>query len=170
MQIFLPRNAISQQRNTLRDWRPSMAACPCLLDDGDTGIEIVYSEEKNILYWADQSSQGRTKNSCTGTPSPTNQPRKDPFSFALFESPFTSVSVSTGGINRGNFDESQRLLSAGLSQKNVDLSQIIDSVPQGQPMDLFPAAESRVEGVSLPFYLCLYLNLCFLFCFLNVCL
>ncbi len=34
---------------------------------------------KNILSWADWSSQGRTKISCTGTMSPTNQPRKDPF-------------------------------------------------------------------------------------------
>jgi hypothetical protein len=26
---------------------------PCLLGDGDKGIEIVYGEEKNILYLAD---------------------------------------------------------------------------------------------------------------------
>jgi hypothetical protein len=29
--------------------------------------------------WADQSGQGRTKVSCTGTAGPTNQPRKDQF-------------------------------------------------------------------------------------------
>jgi hypothetical protein len=45
---------------------------------GRCEIEIVYVQEKNILYWADQSSQGRTKISCTATMSPTNQPRKDP--------------------------------------------------------------------------------------------
>jgi hypothetical protein len=32
-------------------------------------------------------------------------------------------------------------------------------------MDFFPMG---VEGVSLPFYLYIYLNLCFLLCFLNV--
>jgi hypothetical protein len=52
---------------------------PSLLGDGDKGIEKVYGEEKNILYWADESSQGRTKISCTGTTSPTNQPSKGPF-------------------------------------------------------------------------------------------
>jgi hypothetical protein len=26
---------------------------PRLLGDGDKGIEIVYGEEKNVLYWAD---------------------------------------------------------------------------------------------------------------------
>jgi hypothetical protein len=31
------------------------------------------------LYWADQSSQGRIKVSCTGMTSPTRQPKKDPF-------------------------------------------------------------------------------------------
>jgi hypothetical protein len=31
------------------------------------------------MYWADQSFQWRIKVSCTGTTSPTNQPRKDPF-------------------------------------------------------------------------------------------
>ncbi len=36
-----------------------------------------------MLHWADQSSQkkGRIKISCTGTMSPTNQPRKDLFHF-----------------------------------------------------------------------------------------
>ncbi len=41
--------------------------------------EKVCDEDNNILYWADYSSQGRTKNFWTGTTSPTNQPRKDPF-------------------------------------------------------------------------------------------
>ncbi len=48
-----------------------------LLGDGDKLIEIVYGEEKYILYCADQSSQGKTKISCTGTMSPTNQLMKD---------------------------------------------------------------------------------------------
>ncbi len=49
-----------------------------MLGDEDTSIEIVYGEEKNILYWADQSSRGIKKISCTGTTSPTNQTKKDP--------------------------------------------------------------------------------------------
>jgi hypothetical protein len=48
-----------------------------LLGDGDKGIEILYGEEKNILYWAVSSSPGRTKISCTSMKSPTNQTRKD---------------------------------------------------------------------------------------------
>ncbi len=39
----------------------------------------VCGEENIILYWADKSSQGRTKVYCTGITSPTIQPRKDPF-------------------------------------------------------------------------------------------
>ncbi len=50
-----------------------------LLGDGVKRIELVYGEEKNILYWADLSNQGRTKISCTDMTSPTNQPRKDLF-------------------------------------------------------------------------------------------
>jgi hypothetical protein len=50
---------------------------PSLLGDGDKGTEIVYGEEKNILYWTDYSSLGRTKISYTGTTSPI----KDPFHF-----------------------------------------------------------------------------------------
>jgi hypothetical protein len=45
-----------------------------LLGDGDKLIDIVYGDEKNILRWADQSKQGATKISCTGTTGPTNQP------------------------------------------------------------------------------------------------
>ncbi len=52
---------------------------PSLLGDGDKGIEKVYTVRKKYLYSADESSQGRTKISCTGTTSPTNQPRKGPF-------------------------------------------------------------------------------------------
>ncbi len=44
---------------------------PRLLGNGVKGIEIVYGEDKNILYWADYSSQGTT--------GPTNQLRKEPF-------------------------------------------------------------------------------------------
>jgi hypothetical protein len=66
---------------------------PSLLSDGDKGIVIVYSEEKNC-----PGQQRPNKNSCPGTTSPMNQPRKDPFHFVLFESPFTAVSTtaSTG--------------------------------------------------------------------------
>jgi hypothetical protein len=42
---FLEEEA--DQRHILRNRRPS------LLGDSDKGIEMVYGEEKNILYWAD---------------------------------------------------------------------------------------------------------------------
>jgi hypothetical protein len=64
------------QRYTLRDGRPSTAACPACWEMGTKGIEKVYGEEKNILYWAYYSSLVNTKISCIGTTSPTNQPRK----------------------------------------------------------------------------------------------
>ncbi len=51
---------------------------PSLLGNGDKWIDIVYGEEKNLLYWSDWSNQGSTKISCTGSTSPTNQPREDP--------------------------------------------------------------------------------------------
>jgi hypothetical protein len=49
---------------------------PSMLSDGEKGIEIVYGEEKNILY-----RQGRIKISFTVTTSLTNHPRKDLFHF-----------------------------------------------------------------------------------------
>jgi hypothetical protein len=59
----------------------------------------VYGEEKNILYWANWSIQGRTKISCNGTRSPTNEPTKEgPLSYVLLETPIASVST----VSRGN--------------------------------------------------------------------
>ncbi len=52
---------------------------PSFLNNGYKRIETVCGEEKNIMYWADWSSQGRTKLTCTGTTSPMNQPWKEPF-------------------------------------------------------------------------------------------
>ncbi len=43
------------QRHILRDRRPS------LLDDRDKGIEIMYGEEKNILYWATRAAKAEQK-------------------------------------------------------------------------------------------------------------
>jgi hypothetical protein len=48
---------------------------PSLLGDGDEGILIVYGEKMGRL-----SSQGRTKISSIGATTPTNQPKKIPFS------------------------------------------------------------------------------------------
>jgi hypothetical protein len=69
-----------------------------LLTDGDKGIEIMYDEEKKIFCTGPtRAAKAETKISCTGTTSPMNQPRKIPFSFVLFEFPFTSVlTVSRG--------------------------------------------------------------------------
>ncbi len=49
---------------------------PSLLGDGYSGIGKG-CVRKNIFYWADQSSQCRTKTSRAGTTSPTNQLRKE---------------------------------------------------------------------------------------------
>jgi hypothetical protein len=69
------------QRHTLRDRRPSMAvftACWAMGYWGQRNWNSVRGE-KNVLYWADKSSRGRTKISWTSTTSPANQPRKNPF-------------------------------------------------------------------------------------------
>jgi hypothetical protein len=52
-QIFLPWNAISQPEKHTKRLAIQQGCIPSLLDDGDTGTEIVYGEDKNILYWAD---------------------------------------------------------------------------------------------------------------------
>ncbi len=53
-------------------------------------------EGENILYWADESSQGRTKISFTGTKSPTNQPRKNPFHLYSYSPHLPVLTVSRG--------------------------------------------------------------------------
>ncbi len=68
---------------------------PRLLGDGDKGIEKMYGEEKNILYWAYYSSLVNTKISCTGTTVPTSQPRNHSHLFSL--SPFSSQFQSQQG-------------------------------------------------------------------------
>ncbi len=63
----------------LRDRRPSTAACPACWAMGTKELKLCTARKKRFLYWADKGSQDRTKISCTGTTSPTNQPRKDLF-------------------------------------------------------------------------------------------
>jgi hypothetical protein len=67
----------------------------------DKWMEIVYGDEKFFWYWADLSSQGRTIIPCTCATSQMNQPRT-PYSFVLFESPFTSVSIVSRGQTRSS--------------------------------------------------------------------
>jgi hypothetical protein len=75
-----------------------------LLCDGEKRNEIVSSEEKYKLYWADyRAAKVEQKISCTGTTSPT---KEGPLSCVLFDSPFTSVST----VSRGN----PSLVSLGL--------------------------------------------------------
>jgi hypothetical protein len=69
-----------------------------LLGDGDKGSQIVYDEEKNILYWANWSSQDRKNISCNGTKSPTKETTKEgPLSYVLLETPIASVSTVSRG-------------------------------------------------------------------------
>jgi hypothetical protein len=64
---------------------------------GNSKVKKCAVRKKNFLYWADQSSQGRTKISCTGMKRPTNPPRKGPFaSVSTFSRGHPSlVSLST---------------------------------------------------------------------------
>jgi hypothetical protein len=52
---------------------------PSLLGDGDKEIEKVYGEEKIFCTGPTRTAKSEQKISCTGTASPTNQPRKDRF-------------------------------------------------------------------------------------------
>jgi hypothetical protein len=57
----------------------------------------VYVELKNILYWADQSSQGRIKALLDRHDKPNEPTKEGLFSFVLFEFPFSSVSPVSRG-------------------------------------------------------------------------
>jgi hypothetical protein len=49
---FNRKNKVPPETRTIRDRRPSTAACPACCGMGVKGIEIVYGKEKNILYLA----------------------------------------------------------------------------------------------------------------------
>jgi hypothetical protein len=66
-------------------------------DGGDKGIEIVYGEEKNVLYRNDYRAPKAEKNSCIGRDKPNETTKEGPLSFVFFESPFTSVSTVSRG-------------------------------------------------------------------------
>jgi hypothetical protein len=68
-----------------------------MLGDEDTSIEIVYGEEKNILYWADQSSRGIKKNLLYRHDKPNQLTKEEPRSFVLHKSPLSSVSTVSRG-------------------------------------------------------------------------
>ncbi len=71
---------------------------PSLLGDGDIWIEIVYDEGK-IFWTVPTIDQPRHDKNLLykHTTSPTNKPRKETRSFALFRSPFISVSTGSRG-------------------------------------------------------------------------
>jgi hypothetical protein len=79
----------------LHDCLPS--AQPRLLGDGDTKTEIMYGEEKNILYEADQSSHGRIKNFLYRHGKPKEPAKEGPPSFVVHKSSFASVSTVIRG-------------------------------------------------------------------------
>jgi hypothetical protein len=85
---FLPPFATESlyQRNTLRDSRHSTTACPACRAIGIEGTEIVYGEEKHILYRANYS---RTK---IGIKCAQSNQERFPFICPL-SAPFTSVST-----------------------------------------------------------------------------
>ncbi len=62
-------------KNIIRDRQHGMTACPAYWPMGKNDVKQSLFEERNILYRADQSSQGRTKISCNGMASLTKQSR-----------------------------------------------------------------------------------------------
>ncbi len=87
----------------LRDRRPSTAACPACWAMGQK-FEVMYFEENKILF----CSQGRTKISCIGTRSPTNQPRKDPFHLYSLSPHSPQFQQSTGAATLQSLRSSTR--------------------------------------------------------------
>jgi hypothetical protein len=57
----------------------------------------VCGEEKNTLYWADESSQGKIKNLLYWHDEPNEPAKEGPLSFVLYKSPFASVSTVSRG-------------------------------------------------------------------------
>ncbi len=72
---------------------------PSLLGDGGNGIEIqvVYGEEKNILYWPTRAAKTTNKNLLYRQKNPNEPTKEGTFSFVFFASPFTSVSTVSRG-------------------------------------------------------------------------
>jgi hypothetical protein len=56
-----------------------LSCLPNLLNDGDTGTEIVCGEEKVFCTGLTRAAKAGQKVFCTATASPMNQPWKDPF-------------------------------------------------------------------------------------------
>jgi hypothetical protein len=78
------------QRHTLRQ-ATKHGCLPSLLGGGDKGIETVCGEEKNILYWADWSSQGKTKSLVPARQDQqTNQPARAGETACCVPSPWVS--------------------------------------------------------------------------------
>ncbi len=71
--------------------RPGTTAFPACWAMGTNELKQC-TVRKKIFCCADKRSQGRTKISCTGTKSPTNQPRKGLLSFVLFIASVSAVS------------------------------------------------------------------------------
>jgi hypothetical protein len=61
---------------------------PSLLGDGDNGIEIVYSEEKNIFCIYQTRAPRQNKKLWYRQERPNDPTKKGYLSFVLFESPF----------------------------------------------------------------------------------
>jgi hypothetical protein len=82
------------RRNILKDRRPSTAACWMV---GTKEMKKLTCKEKNMLYWADNSSHGIRKNLLYRYDKPNNPTKEGSLSFVLFKSPFTSVSTVRRG-------------------------------------------------------------------------
>jgi hypothetical protein len=88
MQSTMTRNAYKETGD------PARLPAQLILCDGNKGSEILYGEEKNILYLADYRSQGmQNKNISYRHTKPRETTKIGPLSFVLFESPFSSVST-----------------------------------------------------------------------------
>jgi hypothetical protein len=64
---------------------------------GTNELKLCTLRKKLFYIGPTKAAQGRTKISCTGMKSPTNQPREGPLSFVLFKVPFASVSTVSMG-------------------------------------------------------------------------
>jgi hypothetical protein len=82
-------------RDTHTERHATLYGClPSLLGDEDIKELKKCMVRKNILYWADNSSQGRTKISCASTTRLTNQPSERTLSLCSLSPPSSQQDFS----------------------------------------------------------------------------
>jgi hypothetical protein len=151
---------LSSGDTTFRDRRPCTTACPGFWAMGTHNLKKVTGEEKNILYWADQSSKGTIKVSCAGMMSLKNQTRKDPFHVYSLS---TNFFVLASTVSMGH--PSLVSLVSTVSRGHCSLVSLVSTVSRGHPslVSLLCSFQHTALFISKIFGqtpVCFYINVC----------